>query len=171
MGAITRLRSVNRSTLRFVAIGLLLTGCSTTSHVLIGKARPPVPVEQVRLYMEPPLKYEQIALIDASSEGSLQFGDQAKIDAALARMKAAAAKLGANGVLYQGSGEKPGAVIGTGGSNVSFGSNSAVGIGIGMSNQLMHKVVHGTAIFVTDPSPAPAPAPAPAPVAPPVTSP
>ena len=128
---------------------------------MIGKARAPIPAAQVTVYMEPPPKYEQIALIDASSEGSLQFGDQAKLDAALARLKAEAAKLGANGVLFQGSGDKPGAVIGTGGSNVSFGSNSAVGIDIGLSNQLMHKVVHGTAIYVADPAP-PAPATPPA---------
>jgi hypothetical protein len=133
MGAMTTLFSANGLALRYVTIGVLLAGCSTTSHVLIGKARPPIPVAQVTLYMEPPPKYEQIALIDASS--------------------------GANGVLYQGSGDKPGAVIGTGGSNVSFGSNSAVGIGFGLSNQLMHKVVHGTAIYVTDPAPAASAAP------------
>ena len=138
-------------------ICVVLAGCSTSSHVMIGKARAPIPVTQVTVYMEPPPRYEQIAIIDASSEGSMQFGDQAKIDAALARLKSEAAKLGANGVLFQGSGDKPGAVIGTGGSNVSFGSNSAVGLGIGLSNQLMHKVVHGTAIYVSEAPPAAAP--------------
>jgi hypothetical protein len=141
------------------ALGVLLGGCATSSHVMIGKARPPIPVTQVTVYMEPPAHYEQIAIIDASSEGSLQFGNQAMIDAALARLKQQAAKLGANGVLFQGSGDKPGAVIGAGGSNVSFGSNSSVGIGIGLSNQLMNKVVHGTAIYVPEVSPAAAPAP------------
>ena len=166
MDAMKTRRTFAGCALRCAALGLLLAGCSTTSHVMIGKARAPIPAAQVTVYMEPPPKYEQIALIDASSEGSLQFGDQAKLDAALARLKAEAAKLGANGVLFQGSGDKPGAVIGTGGSNVSFGSNSAVGIGIGLSNQLMHKVVHGTAIYVSDPAP-----PAPAPAMPPATTP
>jgi hypothetical protein len=166
MDAMKWIRSGTRGVVAHAALGMLLAGCATSSHVMIGKARPPIPVTQVTVYMEPPAHYEQIAIIDASSEGSLQFGDQAKIDAALARLKQQAAKLGANGVLFQGSGDKPGAVIGTGGSNVSFGSNSAVGIGIGLSNQLMHKVVHGTAIYVSDvPPAAPAPASPPPPAA------
>jgi hypothetical protein len=146
----------SRAALASLAAGLCLAfaACSTTSHVMIGKARAPLKPEQVTIYMEPPAQYEQIAIIDASSEMSMQFGDQAKIDAALARLKREAAKLGANGVLFQGTGDKPGAVIGTGGSNVSFGSNSAVGIGLGLSNQLMHKVAHGTAIYVPGAAPA-----------------
>ncbi|MEY4761356.1 MAG: hypothetical protein RLZZ200_1212, partial [Pseudomonadota bacterium] len=110
--------------------------------------RPPIPVEQVRVYLEPPRYYDRIAILDASSERSFQFGDQAKVDAALERLKQEAAKLGANGVLFQGTGDKPGMVIGTGGSSVSMGGNSSVGIGLGMSRQLMHKVAHGEAIYV-----------------------
>jgi hypothetical protein len=51
-------------------------------------------------------------------------------------------------VLFHGAADRPGAVIGTGGSGVSFGTNSAIGVGIGLSSQLMHKVVHGIAIYV-----------------------
>ena len=131
-----------------LATAMLLAGCQTSSHVMIGKARAPIDPSQVTLYMTAPPKYEEIAVIDASSEGSMQFGDQAKIDAALARLKKEAAKLGANGVLFQGTGDKPGMVIGTGGSNTSFGSNSAVGVGLGMSTQLMNKAAHGLAIYV-----------------------
>ena len=143
----------------------ILAGCSTSSHVMIGKARTPIPVTRVTVYMEPPPKYEQIAIIDASSEGSMQFSDQAMIDTALGRLKKEAAKLGANGVLFQGTGDKPGMVIGTGGSNVSFGSNSSVGIGLGMSRQLMHKAAHGLAIFVSEEPPVSPPPAAPPPAA------
>lgn len=127
---------------------LFLAACATSSHVMVGKARPPVSPADVRVYMEPPRHYDRIAILDASSEGSFQFGDQAKTDAALERLRREAAKLGANGVLFQGAGEKPGMVIGTGGSSVSMGGNSSIGVGLGLSRQLMHKVVHGEAIYV-----------------------
>ena len=149
----------------------ILAGCSTSSHVMIGKARTPIPVARVMVYMEPPPKYEQIAIIDASSEGSMQFSDQAMIDTALGRLKKEAAKLGANGVLFQGTGDKPGMVIGTGGNNVSYGSNSAVGIGVGMSGQLMNKIAHGVAIYVTEVPPASEAPPAPPPPAAPPPAP
>ena len=127
---------------------LLLAACATSSHVLVGKPRPPISAADVQVYSEPPRYYDRIAILDASSEGSFQFGDQAKVAAALERLKREAAKLGANGILFQGTGEKAGMVIGTGGSSVSMGGNSAVGIGLGLSHQLMHKVVHGEAIYV-----------------------
>lgn len=133
---------------------LLLAACASTSHVMIGKARPPVPVSQVTVYMEPPANYERIALIDASSQGSMRFGEQAKSDIAIQRLRQEAARLGANGVLFEGMGDQPGAVIGTGGSNVSFGGNSSVGVGFGLSNQLTYKLAHGVAIYVTAAPPA-----------------
>jgi starvation-inducible outer membrane lipoprotein len=51
------------------AFALLLAGCSTSSHVLLGTPRPPIAPEQVRVYAQPPAHYQQIASINANSSG------------------------------------------------------------------------------------------------------
>src|ERR1700690_4463536 len=75
---------------------IALAGCAT-SHVLIGRARPPISADQVQIYLHPPAnKYEEIALLDTSSKNSFSFTAQGKTDAVIGRLKAEAAKLGAN---------------------------------------------------------------------------
>ena len=65
----------------------LLSGCSTTSHVLVGTARPPISPDSVRVYLQPPPKYETVATIDASSKNSLALTGQQNMDKAIGRMK------------------------------------------------------------------------------------
>ena len=72
---------------------LVLSAC-TTSHVMIGKARPPISPDQVVIYTRPPeMPYEEIARIDTSSQGTFSFTAQAKTDAVIRRLKEEAAKL------------------------------------------------------------------------------
>jgi hypothetical protein len=126
----------------------LLSGCSTTSHVLVGTARPPISPDSVRVYLQPPPKYETVATIDASSKNSLALTGQQNMDKAIGRMKAEAAKLGANGILLQGVQDQQSGAIGTGMGSSSYGGNSAVGVGVGGSFGIYNKVAHGTAIYV-----------------------
>jgi len=107
-----------------------LAGCATTSHVITGKPRAPIDPSQVTLYSSAPSKYEEIAVIEASSRSSFSFGDQKKMDAVIERLKKEAASLGANGVLLQrtgsdGGGGGVGAGIGTGigGGGISIGTS------------------------------------------------
>lgn len=107
-----------------------LAGCTTTSHVITGKPRAPIDPSQVTLYSSAPPKYEEIAVIEASSRSSFAFGDQQKMDAVIERLKKEAASLGANGVLLQrtgsdGGGGGVGAGIGTGigGGGISIGTS------------------------------------------------
>jgi hypothetical protein len=65
--------------LPLIGMALLLGGCAS-SHVMIGEARPPISPDQVKLYLHPPEKYEEIAIIDASSRRSIAFTDQQKIN-------------------------------------------------------------------------------------------
>jgi hypothetical protein len=109
---------------------LALAGCATTSHVITGKPRAPIDASQVTLYSAAPPKYEEIAVIEASSRSSFSFGDQQKLDTVIERLKKEAASLGANGVLLQrtgsdGGGGGIGAGIGTGigGGGVSIGTS------------------------------------------------
>ena len=99
--------------LALLAAAGLLAACANTSHVITGKPRAAIDPAQVALYTTPPVKYEEIAVIDASSQMSFAFGDQKKMDAVIVRLKKEAASLGANGVLLQGTGSGGGGV-GTG---------------------------------------------------------
>ena len=81
-----------------IAFSLLLAGCATSSHVLIGTPRAPISPESVKVYLQPPAKYEQIATIDATSRGSLTITSQQNMDKAIARLKQEAARLGATSV-------------------------------------------------------------------------
>jgi hypothetical protein len=137
-----------KNSITAAALALLLAGCSTSSHVLLGTPRPPIPPEQVRVYAQPPARYEQIASINANSSASLALTGQQNMDKALERMKAEAAKLGANGILLQGVSDAQTGSIGTGVGSSSYGSHSSVGGGVGGSFALTSKVTQGLAIYV-----------------------
>lgn len=129
-------------------LAVLLPGCSTSSHVMIGSARPPISPESVRIYLQPPPKYEQVATLDATSQGSFAITGQQNMDKAMARLKEEAAKLGANGVLLQGVQDQQTGSIGTGVGSSSYGPGSSTGVGVGGSFGITNKAVHGIAIFV-----------------------
>jgi hypothetical protein len=131
-----------------VLAALLLVACAT-SHVMIGKARPPISPDEVRIYQRPPDgPYEEIARLDTSSQGSFSFTAQSKTDAVIKRLKTEAAKLGANGVLLEGIGDQTSGSIGTGGGSESYSRSSSVGGGIGINAGLTKKVGGGVAIYV-----------------------
>jgi hypothetical protein len=122
--------------------------CATSSHVMIGTARPPISPESVRVYYTAPPKYEEIATIQASSQGSMALTSQQNMDKAIARLKAEAARVGANGVLLQGVQDTPGGSLGAGAGNTSYGPGSAVGVGVGGAFALTNKAAQGLAIYV-----------------------
>ena len=144
-----------------LAAALVLSGCAS-SHILVGRARPPIPPEQVRLYLEPPPVYEDVAILEASNAASWAVTDQQKTDKVVARMKAEAARLGANGIVVRGVGNQYAGSIGF--ANAWAGGGSAWGVG--SSSALYDKVGSGLAIYVPeDAEAAEAPAPSPAAVA------
>jgi hypothetical protein len=137
-------RSARRVAFLAVVAYLALTGCAASSHVLVGTPRTPLSPEDVKVYLQPPAKYEEIATIDASSRGTPVFTDQRKMDRVIARLKEEAAKLGANGILLEGTSERQAGGIGLGTGSVS--GNSA--IGIGGSFGIIIKTGNGIAIYV-----------------------
>lgn len=130
-------------------IALALVGCaSPTSSILIGDARPEIPVEQVKVYLEAPDSYEEIALIEASSDASWSFGEQAKMEAVLKRLKQEAAKVGANGVLLQKTGDKQGESVYVGAGSGGYSGNVGFGVSVGKAFGLTDKTGEGIAIYV-----------------------
>jgi hypothetical protein len=130
-------------------LALLMAGCaSPSSSVLIGDARPEIPVEQVKVYLEKPDNYEEIALIEATSDSSWSFGEQAKMDAVLKRLKQEAAKVGANGILLQKTGEKEGNSVYVGTGAGKYSGNLGLGVSVGKAFGLTDKTGEGIAIYV-----------------------
>ena len=133
-----------RASAMAVAAVVVLAGCAASSHVLVGTARTPIAPEQVKIYLQPPPRYEEIATIDASSRGTPVFTDQRKMDRAIGRLKQEAAKLGANGILLEGTSDQQTGGIGLGTGSAS--GNSA--FGIGTSFGIVIKTATGIAIYV-----------------------
>ncbi len=133
------------------AMAIWAVGCAATSHVVTGATRPAISPEEVKIYTQPPPHFEEIAALEASSRGGLRFTEQGKMDKVIERLKAEAAKLGANGVLLQSTQNQVSGSIGTGGGSTSYGGRSAVGVGGGVGFDLVTKVAYGTAIYVPKP--------------------
>lgn len=135
------------------SLALLLAACAS-SHVLTGRARAPIDPAQVRVYYAPPTTgYEEIALLETSS-GAFTYGEQNKMDAVIGKLRAEAAKLGANGVLFQGTenGYGGGGVsIGGGGGRIGGRSYSGGGVGVDISPS--KKYARGVAVYVANPPP------------------
>lgn len=128
--------------------GLGLSAC-VTSHVIVGTVRPPISPDMVQIYLHPPsAKYEEVALLESSSKHSFSFTAQGKTDAVISRMKADAAKLGANGILLNGVNDRAAGAVGTGVGGATGIGNSSVGIGIGTSGTVFVKSGTGLAIYV-----------------------
>src|SRR5208283_4979525 len=107
---------------------IILSGCaSSSSFVLVGTKRPPIDPTKVKLYLHPPAKYEEVALLSANSRYVfVGASDQYKMDVAIAHLKSEAAELGANGILLSGAGDQYAGSVG-------FGSGTATAYGSGSS--------------------------------------
>lgn len=156
---------------RHLALAMLipmLAACAS-SHVLVGSPRPPIDPAQVRVYFAPPPGgYEQIAMLQSNS-GAFTYGEQNKMNSVIGKLRNEAAKLGANGVLFQGTEDGyggGGVSVGAGGGRYGGRSFSSGGVGIDITPR--QKYGHGVAIYVANPPPLGEPGPnAPLPPAPP----
>jgi len=113
---------------------LTMIGCSTGSFIVTGNVRPATDPNNVKLYLEAPLEYETIGIVEASSD--VELSSQAATDRAIQELKKQAAKIGANGILITNSGSESGDVIGYYSGGVFYGDTSET------------KTVKGRAIFV-----------------------
>lgn len=125
-----------------ILASLILSGCAASSSILVGTARSPISPDQVKIYLSPPKAYEEVAVLDASSKSSWAATDQGKMDVVVTRLKEEAAKLGANGVIFRGTGEQYGGSVGT--------ANASNGFALAVSSGVFHKQGSGIAIYVKD---------------------
>lgn len=115
---------------------LILAGCASGSAIVTGVKRTPIDPDQVKLYLEAPSSYEVIGIVNASSDAG--WTEQGDLDYAVEELKNQAARLGANGVLLETTGEKTSTAIGGYGTGFFYAINSTA------------KTVSGKAIYVSD---------------------
>ncbi|OAX54508.1 hypothetical protein [Xanthomonas graminis] len=134
-----------------LALLCALAGCASSSKVMVGAPRPPIDPALVQIYSTPPLGAVDIAQLESSSAAG--FGTQGQTDAAMARLKREAAKLGANGVVLMGvASQRSGGGVSIGGG--SYGGHVGGGLGIGIPTT--QKRAAGMAIWVPPGAQAPA---------------
>jgi hypothetical protein len=132
-----------------ILLTLFLTGCASSS-VVVGKTRAPIDATQVKVYLHPPKKFEEIALVEASSKASFAIGDQAKMNVVITRLKEEAAKLGANGVLLGEAGEQYAGSVSQANGTATRNGNNANANTYGTSSAIFRKAGKGLAIFVIE---------------------
>jgi hypothetical protein len=126
-------------------MAVTLAACMT-SHVIVGRARAPIPAEQVAIYLHPPTRYEEVALLESSSRGSFAVSAQARTDKVVDRLKKEAASLGANGIVLQEIADQSSGAIESGFATATGGTAHAAGTGI--SATLFSKGGSAIAIYV-----------------------
>ena len=108
----------------------LLIGCakSSGSSIITGTVRPAISPNEVKIYLDPPSRYETIGLVEAAGEvgSSIWSSRQATQDQVIRELKSRAAKIGANGILLANTGTGSGGMTGFHSNNVFFASSTAV---------------------------------------------
>lgn len=85
-------------------LAVLVAGCASGTALVTGTQRDAIPPEQVRIYNEPPARFDVIATVQAHSDAGMTM--QQKQDSALQELRAQAGKVGANGLLIGQVGEQ-----------------------------------------------------------------
>ena len=124
-----------KNIITFLAV-ISLVACASGSSIVTGTKRASIEPRQVKLYLEPPAKYEVIAIVNASSDAG--WTEQDSVDYAVEELKNQAAKLGANGVLIEATGERTSMLVG------GSGTKSIYAIPI------TSKTVSGKAIYINE---------------------
>jgi hypothetical protein len=130
------------------ALAIGLAACAPSSHVLVGTARPPISPSEVKIFLQPPPSFQEIAILNASANSMFGTGGQGSVDKVIQRLKEQAAKLGANGIILEGMSDRQTGSLGGGSGSSSYSGNSAVGVGVGGSLGVFKKTAQGRAIFV-----------------------
>lgn len=135
--------------LTLLIAALILTSCASSS-VVVGNVRAPITPAQVKIYIHPPKKYEEVALVEATSKAAFAIGSQAKMDVVIRRLKEEAAKVGANGILLEGVGNEYAGSVSQANANATANGNSTNANAYGTSTAIFRKAGKGIAIFVTE---------------------
>jgi len=111
------------NTITVILFFTVLFGCATGSSIITGTKRPAINPSEVKIYLDPPTQYENIGIIEVSSE--VLFSRQAAQDKAMDELKSRAAKVGANGVLLTNTGSQSVGTAGYYSNGIFYGGGSS----------------------------------------------
>ena len=117
-----------------------LSSCATGSSLVTGLKRDAISFEMVSIYYSEPANYDVVGIVKSSSE--MGFGERHNLDLALEEIKKQAAKVGANGIILQNTGE----VVNGGRTFISKG----YGGGFFVNTQSTKQTISGTAIYIAN---------------------
>lgn len=133
-------------------MALLLCSCGSTHTIMVGQRHPATTPDLVRVYYTAPRHFERIAIINSASGPSWLFTTRGQLDDAIAKLKEAAARLGANGILIEATGTSSSGNlgIGIGGFGVGGDRHSAYAVSgeSGAGGPILHRTAQATAIYV-----------------------
>jgi hypothetical protein len=136
--------------IRAATAGVAISGviaCIPVSHVVTGAVRPPTSPGQIVVYSEAPPSYEQIAVLDASRKTLFGAGP-GSTDKVLDRLKAEAAKLGANGLLIETLEQTQIGSLAGGAGSESYSAHGSVNLSLGGVFGIFTTTGRARAIFV-----------------------
>jgi hypothetical protein len=129
-----------------VAVGPLLA-CASTSR-LTGTARPPIAVSEVAVYRTAPLMFQEIAVVSASRKTLFNPGGRYSADKIIDRLKAAAARVGANGLVLDQLDQTQTGSFASGAGSDSYSAHGTISLGVGASIGIYKTTGQGRAIYV-----------------------
>ena len=132
---------------------LLAPACThTPSSTAVRARRPAVEAANVKVYAHAPAKFEEIGQVWADGPVTSSRAQRVS-DEAIRSLQHAASKLGANGILFSGTGiqyvSSAGAAFGTPNASQSGIGTSAYSARTDSSTAIFAKKITATAIFVT----------------------
>jgi uncharacterized lipoprotein YajG len=127
---------------------LPLAGCASSSQMLTGSPRAPLPSSDVTVYTQAPQNFEEIAVLRASRQSVSTAGGERAIEKMIETMRSQAAQLGANGLLLEDLSDANGIAVGSGVGSQTTTHNASINVGVGGSLGLVKKTASGRAIFV-----------------------
>jgi hypothetical protein len=131
-----------------VALVLTIEGCATSSQALTGSPRAPLPTSNVRVYIQAPPSFEEIAVLSATRKSVSSAGGERAIEKMIETMKSQAARLGANGLLLEDFSDSDPVAVGSGVGSQTYTHNASINVGVGGSLGVIKKAAKGRAIFV-----------------------
>jgi hypothetical protein len=76
--------------------------------------RPAISPSEVKIYLQPPPSFEEVAILHASADSVFGTGGQGSADEVIQRLKEQAAKLSANGIVLEGMSDQQTGSLGGG---------------------------------------------------------
>jgi len=131
-----------------IALISMLEGCATSSQILTGSPRAPLPPSDVRVYTQAPQSFEEIAVLGGSRKSVSTAGGERAIEKMIETMKSQAAELGANGLLLEELSDSNAVALGTGVGSQTYTHNASINVGVGGSLGVVKKTAKARAIFV-----------------------